>query len=207
MIVDFVVLTGLFGIGIIVVNLLIALMEKNSSKKGLVGLTVFELLFMGIFLYLALPSKNLSSLLWYNLWGAFAAILLAGGLLTLVKTGRKIRQKTLNVTGKRVDVSFDKKTSPVQLGKLFGSVVALMVILFAVSKISAITSIDEVYSSIHAKTEEKAEVLTSTKETPIAIAPDMAKRKMLQKFSVIPNSNMFTLDGITAQTINGEYVW
>lgn len=207
MIVDFVVLTGLFGIGIIVVNLLIALMEKNNSKKGLVGLTIFELLFMGIFLYLALPSKNLSSLLWYNLWGAFAAILLAGGLLTLVKAGSKIRQKTLNVTGKRVDVSFDKKTSPVQLGKLFGSVVALMVILFAVSKISAITSIDEVYSSIHAKTEEKAEVLTSTKETPIAIAPDMAKRKMLQKFSVIPNSNMFTLDGITAQTINGEYVY
>ena len=30
---------------------------------------------------------------------------------------------------------------------------------------------------------------------------------MLQKFSVIPNSNMFTLDGITAQVVNGEYVY
>ncbi|MGH2233546.1 DNA-binding protein, partial [Enterococcus faecalis] len=61
--------------------------------------------------------------------------------------------------------------------------------------------------TIPLKTEEKAEVLTSAKETAIAIAPQTAKRKMLQKFSVIPNCNMFTLDGITAQVVNGEYVY
>ncbi|MEG3033844.1 MAG: DNA-binding protein, partial [Enterococcus sp.] len=206
MIVDFVVLTLLFGIGILTVNILITVMKKASPRKGLLILTIFELFVMAGFLYIALPSKNLSSLLWYNLWGAFTAILLASLYLSVIKAGKKIRKNTLNST-KRADISFDTKLVSAQLGKVFAAVMVLMVLLFAVSKISAITSIDEVYSSIPAKTKEKAEVLTSTKETPIAIAPDMAKRKMLQKFSVIPNSNMFTLDGITAQTINGEYVY
>lgn len=207
MIVDFIILTLLFSIGILMINFLILVLEKDSSRKGMAILTVIELLVMAVFLYLALPSKNLSSLLWYNLWGAFAAVLIASLYLAIKKAGKKIGKKISAANGKRVDVTPETKLAMGQLGKVFAAVVVFMGVLFAVSKISGITSIDEVYSSIPAKTKEKAEVLTSTKETPIAIAPDMAKRKMLQKFSVIPNSNMFTLDRITAQTINGEYVY
>lgn len=206
MIVDFLVVTLLFGIGIILVNLLVALLNKGKQVKSLVFLTIGELLLLGGFLYAVLPSKTLSSLLWYNLWGAFVAILLAFFVLGLGQSVQKARDLfPPKANRKQAKPVMDVKMG--KLGKLFGGICTLMVILFLVSKISSITAIDEVYDSIPLKTEEKAEVLTSTKETPIAIAPDMAKRKMLQKFSVIPNSNMFTLDGITAQTINGEYVY
>lgn len=206
MIVDFILVTALFGIGILLVNILVGLLNKGKHTKSLIFLTIGELVLLGGFLYAALPSKNLSSILWYNLWGAFVACLLAAFVLGLGQGGEKARARFApNTTRKQaVPVTGGKLGN---VGKIFGGICTLMVLLFLVSKISSITAIDEVYDSLPLKTEEKAEVLTSTKETPIAIAPDMAKRKMLQKFSVIPNSNMFTLDGITAQTIDGEYVY
>lgn len=206
MIVDFILVTALFGIGILLVNILVGLLNKGKHTKSLIFLTIGELVLLGGFLYAALPSKNLSSILWYNLWGAFVACLLAAFVLGLGQGVEKARARFApNTTRKQaVPVTSGKLGN---VGKIFGGICTLMVLLFLVSKISSITAIDEVYDSLPLKTEEKAEVLTSTKETPIAIAPDMAKRKMLQKFSVIPNSNMFTLDGITAQTIDGEYVY
>lgn len=206
MIVDFILVTALFGIGILLVNILVGLLNKGKHTKSLIFLTIGELVLLGGFLYAALPSKNLSSILWYNLWGAFVACLLAAFVLGLGQGVEKVRARFApNTTRKQaVPVTSGKLGN---VGKIFGGICTLMVLLFLVSKISSITAIDEVYDSLPLKTEEKAEVLTSTKETPIAIAPDMAKRKMLQKFSVIPNSNMFTLDGITAQTIDGEYVY
>ena len=206
MIVDFILVTALFGIGILLVNILVGLLNKGKHTKSLIFLTIGELVLLGGFLYAALPSKNLSSILWYNLWGAFVACLLAAFVLGLGQGVEKARARFApNTTRKQaVPVTGGKLGN---VGKIFGGICTLMVLLFLVSKISSITAIDEVYDSLPLKTEEKAEVLTSTKETPIAIAPDMAKRKMLQKFSVIPNSNMFTLDGITAQTIDGEYVY
>lgn len=206
MIVDFILVTALFGIGILLVNILVGLLNKGKHTKSLIFLTIGELVLLGGFLYAALPSKNLSSILWYNLWGTFVACLLAAFVLGLGQGVEKARERFApNTTRKQaVPVTGGKLGN---VGKIFGGICTLMVLLFLVSKISSITAIDEVYDSLPLKTEEKAEVLTSTKETPIAIAPDMAKRKMLQKFSVIPNSNMFTLDGITAQTIDGEYVY
>ena len=206
MIVDFILVTALFGIGILLVNIIVGLLNKGKHTKSLIFLTIGELVLLGGFLYAALPSKNLSSILWYNLWGAFVACLLAAFVLGLGQGVEKARARFApNTTRKQaVPVTGGKLGN---VGKIFGGICTLMVLLFLVSKISSITAIDEVYDSLPLKTEEKAEVLTSTKETPIAIAPDMAKRKMLQKFSVIPNSNMFTLDGITAQTIDGEYVY
>ena len=205
MIVDFILVTALFGIGILLVNILVGLLNKGKHTKSLIFLTIGELVLLGGFLYAALPSKNLSSILWYNLWGAFVACLLAAFVLGLGQGVEKARARFAPNTRKQaVPVTSGKLGN---VGKIFGGICTLMVLLFLVSKISSITAIDEVYDSLPLKTEEKAEVLTSTKETPIAIAPDMAKRKMLQKFSVIPNSNMFTLDGITAQTIDGEYVY
>lgn len=206
MIVDFILVTALFGIGILLVNILVGLLNKGKHTKSLIFLTIGELVLLGGFLYAALPSKNLSSILWYNLWETFVACLLAAFVLGLGQGVEKARERFApNTTRKQaVPVTGGKLGN---VGKIFGGICTLMVLLFLVSKISSITAIDEVYDSLPLKTEEKAEVLTSTKETPIAIAPDMAKRKMLQKFSVIPNSNMFTLDGITAQTIDGEYVY
>lgn len=206
MIVDFILVTALFGIGILLVNILVGLLNKGKHTKSLIFLTIGELVLLGGFLYAALPSKNLSSILWYNLWGAFVACLLAAFVLGLGQGVEKARARFAPNTTRKQAVPVTSGNLG-NVGKIFGGICTLMVLLFLVSKISSITAIDEVYDSLPLKTEEKAEVLTSTKETPIAIAPDMAKRKMLQKFSVIPNSNMFTLDGITAQTIDGEYVY
>lgn len=207
MIIDFIVLTGLFGIGILLVNIAALVLEKGAHKRGILILTLVELLALGGFLYAALPSKNLSSLLWYNLSGALVAVVLAIAYYSAVGAGSKLKQSFKKAVGKRQEVAPSVNLKFGHLGKVLGLIIAGMVVLFAVTRITRITAIDNVYDSIPAKTQEQAEVLTSTKETPIAIAPDTAKRKMLQKFSVIPNSNMFTLDGITAQTINGEYVY
>ena len=180
MIVDFILVTALFGIGILLVNILVGLLNKGKHTKSLIFLTIGELVLLGGFLYAALPSKNLSSILWYNLWGAFVACLLAAFVLGLGQGVEKARARFApNTTRKQaVPVTGGKLGN---VGKIFGGICTLMVLLFLVSKISSITAIDEVYDSLPLKTEEKAEVLTSTKETPIAIAPDMAKRKMLQK--------------------------
>lgn len=199
MLLDFIGLTLYFGMGLLVANGVSLLATKGKKLKSTIGLLVFELILLGIFLYVALPSKTLSTVLWINLVGAAVA----GGLLVARSS---VSEATTKALGKK-----RKEVGPAQANDWSGRVLGLsilgMILLFAISAVTQLTSIDEVYNTIPLKTEEKAEVLTSTKETPIAIAPETAKRKMLQKFSVIPNSNMFTLDGITAQVVNGEYVY
>lgn len=206
MILDFVILTCQFGLGMILVNVLDLIMSKERRVKRNVIFLIIELLVLAGYLFTALPSKNLSSVLWINIIGAVAAslLLLPAGFLG----GSGGSSAFLNF-GKRKDVSKKaKKPRPKSWAtRLFGLSLLAVALLFVISSVTAITSIDQVYKTIPIKTEEKAEALSSTKETPIAIAPETAKRKMLQKFSVIPNSNMFTLDGITAQMVNGEYVY
>ncbi|MGM0123422.1 hypothetical protein IGI37_000788 [Enterococcus sp. AZ194] len=203
MFIDFIGLTLYFGIGIVLANVISLIVTKASKWKSTIGLLVFELVILGLTLYVLLPSKTLSTVLWINLLGAAVA---AGFLVALgsvsVATAKvirkgKSRKEVVQTTGRSNDWS----------GRVLGLSIVGMIALFAISSITQLTSTDEVYNTIPLKTEEKAEVLTSAKETPIAIAPETAKRKMLQKFSVIPNSNMFTLDGITAQVVNGEYVY
>ncbi|KAF1298817.1 DNA-binding protein [Enterococcus sp. JM4C] len=201
MFVDYIGLTLYFGIGIIVSNAISLLATKGNKWKSTMGLLTFELIVLVAFLYVMLPSKALSSVLWINLIGAaIAAGLLVTGNSVSMTTGKFIHPE-------RKEVGQSKGKTSNWPGRVLGLSIVGMVVLFAVSSITQLTSIDEVYNTIPLKTEEKSEVLTSTKETPIAIAPETAKRKMLQKFSVIPNSNMFTLDGITAQVVNGEYVY
>lgn len=209
MLLDFILLTLIFGIGIIAVNLFLTFLTRASHKKVAIVLTFIELIVLGIFLYTDLPSKNLSSTLWINLLGAFLAALLYSLVASTVNTRDTLKQVFQNrtLTGKR------KAAEPVKKSGHFSGLKVLLVVGLAMlalalfSGITRITSLDNVYDSIPAKTKVKSESLTSTKETPIAIAPDMAKRKMLQKFSIIPNSNMFTLDGITAQKVDGDYVY
>lgn len=198
MFIDFLQLTGLFGLGIILTSLLSFIFAKN--KKSIVIITMIELIVLGGFIYFALPDKTLSGLLTINLLGAMinSALLLgmkgldsAKNVLLNKKTGQKIKTIT-------------EKNWP---GRLLVLSILGFGLLLLISFVTSLTSIDEVYNTIPTKIEEKSEPLSSTKETPIALAPDTAKRKMLQQFSVIKNSNMFSLDGITAQTVNGEYVY
>lgn len=190
MFLDFMQLTGLFGIGIIVTTLIGLWFFDNKYKKSIAILAVVELIILGIFCYFALPNKNLSGMLSLNLIGA---IINSGVLLSLwLATAPK--QQAVNT----------KRNVP---SLLLGVSIAGFVLLLAVSFVTSYTSVDEVYGTIPVKTAEKSEPLASTDETPIGLAPQTAKRKMQQHFSVIPNSNMFSLDGITAQKVNDEYVY
>ncbi|EKZ0217422.1 DNA-binding protein [Enterococcus faecalis] len=200
---NFIGLTLFFGIGILVANGAKIVANKGKKSKGTILLMVMELLLLGIFLFVTLPSKNLSTVLWINLIGA----VIASGVLLSTRLASKVEVPGIQKGRKEVGKNTNKTANKDWSGKILGVAVLAMILLTIVSSITRISSIDEIYQTIPLKTEEKAEVLTSAKETPIAIAPQTAKRKMLQKFSVIPNSNMFTLDGITAQVVNGEYVY
>lgn len=200
---NFIGLTLFFGIGILVANGAKIVANKGKKSKGTILLMAIELLLLGIFLFVTLPSKNLSTVLWINLIGA----VIASGVLLSTRLASKVEVPGIQKGRKEVGKNTNKTVNKDWSGKILGVAVLAMILLTIVSSITRISSIDEIYQTIPLKTEEKAEVLTSAKETPIAIAPQTAKRKMLQKFSVIPNSNMFTLDGITAQVVNGEYVY
>jgi hypothetical protein len=202
MFIDFMQLTILFGLGILGTNVLLAILQKGK-KKPIMILTIGELLILAGIIYVVLPSKTLSSILWINLIGVLMASMLLW-LLGYIQSGQ-LATEIKNAKQKKV-VNPPKKSMTLA-PQLFWLAIVAALLLGGISGITRIVSTESIYATIPAKTEEQAETLTSTKETPIAIAPDTAKRKMLQKFSVIPNSNMFTLDGITAQTINGEYVY
>ncbi|MFV0557641.1 MAG: DNA-binding protein [Enterococcus sp.] len=197
---DFLLVTGLFGIGMIVVNLLVLLLRKGSFLKTTIALTVVELVGLAVFLYATLPSKNLSNVLWLNLLGALIAASIQLSITTASTAQSKVKQTIIGGPPQ-------EKQSLSAVGLVVAGIVVAMVGLGIFSSVSRIFAINNVYETIPAQTQTKSEVLSSTEDTPIAIAPDMAKRKMLQKFSVIPNSNMFTLDGITAQTYQGDYVY
>lgn len=195
MFLDFLGLTLYFGIGLFVVNGANLIVGKGKKWKSTIALFILEFILLGLFLYIALPNKTLSTVLWINLLGATFA---SGFLVARDTVNKEVNKKRGVMSDRQVGIGS---------GCMLGVSILGMLLLFLVSTVTKITSIDNVYQTIPLKTEEKSEVLTSTKETPIAIAPETAKRKMLQKFSVIPNSNMFTLDGITAQVVNDEYVY
>lgn len=189
MLVDFLQLTLLFGLGFLIVSGIGLVFFKGKGKKAVSIILLLELILLGIFCYFALPDKTLSGILTVNLLGG---ILNSGLLVGLYYAyfSKSEQQMTRNVPG-----------------YLFGLGILAFVVFLGIGFVTSFTSVDEVYQTIPLKTEEKSEALASTKDTPIALAPDTAKRKMLQQFSIIPNSNMFSLDGITAQKVNGEYVY
>ena len=67
---NFIGLTLFFGIGILVANGAKIVANKGKKSKGTILLMAIELLLLGIFLFVTLPSKNLSTVLWINLIGA-----------------------------------------------------------------------------------------------------------------------------------------
>lgn len=201
MILDFLSVALVFGIGLLICNILYFLISKKV--KWLIMSTILEFLVLFIFLYIFLPEKNLSKLIVLNL--VFAVF---SSLLNLFHQSIHMAGKSKKYVGNR------KFVNPASSGGEVKNATRIAVLAFAglvvfilANSIYKLTSINEVYKSIETSTQKKAPLLTSTKEMPIALAPSTAKRKMQQMFSVIPNSNMYELDGLTAQVVDGEYVY
>ena len=203
MLLNFINVMLVFSIGILLVN--IAAVILNRRWLWFVITTVIELLFVYLVLYIQLPPKNLTTLLNVNilLAGVAAIINFIGnaGLSAVDKVrARGQHERHVKVTDKQAH--FLRRYLLVLLVPI-----VLWIIVGATAFVTRLTSINNVYDSIPTQTKRSAELLTSAKDMPIALAPDTAKRKMQQKFSVIPNSNMYKLDGITAQMVNGKYVY
>ncbi|MDR1568081.1 MAG: DNA-binding protein [Streptococcaceae bacterium] len=198
MFIDFISVTAVFSIGVVISNLLYFAFARRL--KWLIGSTITEFIILyGVF-YMIMLEKNLSKLILFNLVFALFAALINLFFQTVLVVDRKPRQRFVN----------EAKNNERLAGKAFTLALAIfgLIVVFAVGRsIYRITSINEVYQSIETKTQKKAPLLTSTKEMPIALAPETAKRKMQQMFSVIPNSNMYELDGLTAQVVDGQYVY
>jgi len=203
MLLNFINVMLVFSIGILLVN--IAAVILNRRWLWFVITTVIELLFVYLVLYIQLPPKNLTTLLNVNilLAGVAAIINFIGNAgLSAVDKVRALGQHERHVKVTDKQAHFLRRYLLVLLVPI-----VLWLIVGATAFVTRLTSINNVYDSIPTQTKRSAELLTSAKDMPIALAPDTAKRKMQQKFSVIPNSNMYKLDGITAQMVNGKYVY
>lgn len=199
MILDFLSVAFVFGIGILICNLLFFYFTRRIN--WLIGSTLLEYLVLFWLLYIAMPEKNLSKLITLNLIFALIASILNLLYQSITEAEAK---------GRRKDKPNIFKVSDSKVKPTFFVLVltlASLILFIAAGSIYRISSIKEVYQSIESSTQKQAPLLTSTKEMPIALAPETAKRKMQQMFSVIPNSNMYELDGLTAQVVNGEYVY
>lgn len=208
MLLNFINVTLVFSIGLLLMNVVAWVISRRT--KWFLLTSLIELLVIYLALYVQMPPKNLTTLLNINLFLAIGAVVInfIGNVgLSAVDKIRDLGQENNHKHARNVNV-------PAKEGHFLRryTVVAIVPILLwiivgATAFVTKITSIDNVYESIPTQTKRSAELLTSAKDMPIALAPDTAKRKMQQKFSVIPNSNMYELDGITAQTVNGEYVY
>lgn len=203
MLLNFINVMLVFSVGILLVN--IAAVILNRRWLWFVITTIIELLFVYLVLYIQLPPKNLTTLLNVNilLAGVAAIINFIGNAgLSAVDKVRALGQHERHVKVTDKQAHFLRRYLLVLLAPI-----VLWLIIGATAFVTRLTSINNVYDSIPTQTKRSAELLTSAKDMPIALAPDTAKRKMQQKFSVIPNSNMYKLDGITAQMVNGKYVY
>ncbi|WP_294976881.1 DNA-binding protein [uncultured Leuconostoc sp.] len=203
MLLSFINVMLVFSIGILLVN--IAAVVLNHRWLWFIITTVVELLFVYLILYIQLPPKNLTTLLNVNILLAVVAAIInfiGNAGLSAVDKIRELGQHDRHVKVTEKQAHFLRRYLLVLLAPIL-----LWLIVGATAFVTRITSINHVYDSIPKQTKRSAELLTSAKDMPIALAPDTAKRKMQQKFSVIPNSNMYELDGMTAQMVNGEYVY
>lgn len=206
MLLDFINVTLVFSIGMLLANVIAVAL--NRRWLWFITTTIIEFVVIYLALYIQLPPKNLTTLLNVNIFLAVAAAIvnfLGNAGLSAIDKIREFGENnkhanTVNISPKQT--SFLKRYVWVLLIPI-----VLWIIVGGTSFVTRITSINNVYDSIPTQKKRSAELLTSAKEMPIALAPETAKRKMQQKFSVIPNSNMYELDGITAQTINGQYVY
>lgn len=204
MLLSFANVTLVFLIGTLLVNIIAVAL--NRRVKWFILSTLIEFILAYVVLYIQLPPKNMTTLINVNILFAFVAAIINligyAGLASFDKIRDWGSQNYAKDVSDRTKTYFFRRYIFVAVAPL-----VLWIAVGAVSFVTKLTSINNVYSSIPAKTKGSAELLTSANDMPIALAPDTAKRKMQQKFSVIPNSNMYELDGITAQVVNGKYVY
>lgn len=141
------------------------------------------------FVYFTTPVLRMPTYFYNNLWGVIIAAVIIGISLAFADEADEI-----NIPGK------------VTIGLAVISGV-LIIGVFSVSWINSHRNISKEYSTIQVKEISQSEELKSTKETPIAISTVSAKNKVAKMMSVVPNSNAYELSTITAQVLNGEYVY
>ena len=141
---NFIGLTLFFGIGILVANGAKIVANKGKKSKGTILLMVMELLLLGIFLFVTLPSKNLSTVLWINLIGA----VIASGVLLSTRLASKVEVPGIQKGCKEVGKNTNKTANKDWSGKILGVAVLAMILLTIVSSITRISSIDEIYQTI-----------------------------------------------------------
>ena len=110
-----------------------------------------ELLLLGIFLFVTLPSKNLSTVLWINLIGA----VIASGVLLSTRLASKVEVPGIQKGRKEVGKNTNKTVNKDWSGKILGVAVLAMILLTIVSSITRISSIDEIYQTIPLKRKKK----------------------------------------------------
>lgn len=171
--------------------------KGQGMKKGII-IYLFFFICSFIFVYWMTPPQNLSSIISSNLTIAF--------LISLILFFSSPMEKLAGpISGKGVrNFQFKGFGFPAKIPVL----ILVVGILFAVaSAVLRITSINNVYDTIQVKTVSKTEELRSTEETPIAISTASARNKMRKMMSVVPNSNVYDLGTITAQNVDGDYVY
>ena len=113
---NFIGLTLFFGIGILVANGAKIVANKGKKSKGTILLMAMELLLLGIFLFVTLPSKNLSTVLWINLIGA----VIASGVLLSTRLASKVEVLGIQKGRKEVGKNTNKTANKDWSGKILG---------------------------------------------------------------------------------------
>lgn len=184
MLLSFVNVTLVFLIGTLLVNIIAVAL--NRRVKWFILSTLIEFILAYVVLYIQLPPKNMTTLINVNILFAFVAAIINligyAGLASFDKIRDWGSKNYAKDVSDRTKTYFFRRYIFVAVAPL-----VLWIAVGAVSFVTKLTSINNVYSSIPAKTKGSSELLTSAKDMPIALAPDTAKRKMQQKFSVIPN--------------------
>ena len=126
---NFIGLTLFFGIGILVANGAKIVANKGKKSKGTILLMAIELLLLGIFLFVTLPSKNLSTVLWINLIGA----VIASGVLLSTRLASKVEVPGIQKGRKEVGKNTNKTVNKDWSGKILGVAVLAMILLTIVS--------------------------------------------------------------------------
>ncbi|MGO2083664.1 DNA-binding protein [Vagococcus sp.] len=199
---NFLLITLKFSAGFylaMIVGYFISGKDKRKISKSIVAAIIFTVLGF-ITVYITLPPQTLSNLLLINLFNY-----ILGMILVLFLNAGSLVKKQLK-TNKRIVIN---ETSPDGSKLIKALVIGIigLVILIIYMPVARILSTDQIYQTINVKKVKETEELVSTKETPIAMSTKSAKNKMQKMISSVPNYSAYKLGTMTAQVIDGEYVY
>lgn len=201
MFINFLGITFIFSLGWLLPFLLTI---KKKTKQKITAMVV-GYLFLAVFIYFYNPPQNISNILRINfILGILSSLFLSKELLNL----DDYKNVIIEGDNKRPKTTFTfNKSILTPVAKIGLASAVLFLLLIGYQKVASITSIHSRYKTINIQQVDQTEELKSTEETPIALSTMSAKNKMQKMMSIVPNSNMFSLGTITAQMVNGEYVY